>query len=178
MTKENKTSAAAAAASPAAAKSEKTACSPSKGTPSLPPAFSGIVITEVRVRNYRCLRSVDVELDLLTVLIGQNNAGKTSFLNALFAAIGAGQRIISSDDVFLQKTEVSAPKDRMIAIDILIRPTDDQGKIVDVFPREARGLNFGALAWSRMMTSVIWSRFAPSSSGIRLKASTFWTAGF
>ena len=27
-------------------------------------AFSGIVIREVRVRNYRCLRSVDVELDL------------------------------------------------------------------------------------------------------------------
>src|ERR1700720_2048800 len=53
--------------------------------------FSGIVIREVRVRNYRCLRSVDVELDLLTVLIGQNNAGKTSFLNALFAAIGAGR---------------------------------------------------------------------------------------
>jgi putative ATP-dependent endonuclease of the OLD family len=98
-------------------------------------AFSGIVIREVRVRNYRCLRSVDVELDLVTVLIGQNNAGKTSFLNALFGAIGAGQRIISGDDVFLQKTEVSAPKDRVIAIDILIRPTDDQGKIADVFPQ-------------------------------------------
>ena len=98
-------------------------------------AFSGIVIREVRVRNYRCLRSVDVELDLLTVLIGQNNAGKTSFLNALFGAIGAGQRIISGDDVFLQKTEVSAPKDRVIAIDIQIRPTDEQGKIADVFPQ-------------------------------------------
>src|ERR1700730_10292393 len=91
MGKGNKTSAAAAAASPAAAKSEKTAGAPSNGTPSLPAAVSGIVITEVRVRNYRCLRSVDVELDLLTVLIGQNNAGKTSFLNALFAAIGAGR---------------------------------------------------------------------------------------
>ena len=75
---------------------------------------------------------------LVTVLIGQNNAGKTSFLNALFGAIGAGQRIISGDDVFLQKTEVSAPKDRVIAIDILIRPTDDQGKIADVFPQGSR----------------------------------------
>lgn len=104
-------------------------------TATSPATFSGIVITDIRVRNYRCLRSVDVQLDLLTVLIGQNNAGKTSFLNALFAAIGAGQRVISSDDVFLQATEVSAPKDRVIAIDILIRPTDEQGKIVDVFPQ-------------------------------------------
>jgi len=49
------------------------------------PVFSGIVVTDVRVRNYRCLRAVDVELDLLTVLIGQNNAGKTSFLNAAWS---------------------------------------------------------------------------------------------
>jgi putative ATP-dependent endonuclease of OLD family len=132
MTKEKKTSTTAGAASTA---SRNTASKSSGGTLPPPPAFSGIVITEVRVRNYRCLRSVDVELDSLTVLIGQNNAGKTSFLNALFAAIGAGQRIISGDDVFLQKTEASAPKERLIAIDIQIRPTDEQGKIADVFPQ-------------------------------------------
>jgi putative ATP-dependent endonuclease of OLD family len=98
------------------------------------PASSGIFIKEVRIRNFRCLLSVDVELDMLTVLIGQNNSGKTSFLNALFAAIGAGQRIISNDDILLRKGEVSAPKDRAVVIDILIKPTDDQGKIMDVFP--------------------------------------------
>jgi putative ATP-dependent endonuclease of OLD family len=138
MSKEKKTSTTAAAASPAAQKTEGE-------KPAPPPALSGIVVTEVRVRNYRCLRSVDVELDLLTVLIGQNNAGKTSFLNALFAAIGAGQRIISGDDVFLQKSEVSAPKARVIAIDILIRPTDDQGKIVDVFPQGSPWLELWGL---------------------------------
>jgi len=95
---------------------------------------SGILITEVRVRNYRCLRSVDVELSPLTVLIGENNSGKTSFLNALYAAIGTGQRVISSDDVFLQKDEVSSPKERAITIDILVRPTNGQGKFIDVFP--------------------------------------------
>lgn len=134
----------AAAPNPAAKKADKRAHKPSDGN-AAPPAFSGIVVKEVRVRNYRCLRSVDVELDLLTVLIGQNNAGKTSFLNALFAAIGAGQRIISSDDVFLQKTEVSAPKSRVIAIDILIRPTDNQGKIVDVFPQGSPWLELWGL---------------------------------
>jgi len=98
------------------------------------PAGSGIFIKEVRIRNFRCLLSVDVELDELTVLIGQNNSGKTSFLNALFAAIGAGQRIISNDDIWLRKGEVSAPKDRAVVIDILIRPTDDQGKLTSGFP--------------------------------------------
>jgi putative ATP-dependent endonuclease of the OLD family len=145
MSKEKKTSATAAAGVPAAEKAAKTLQEPADAKPAPPPACSGIVIKEVRVRNYRCLRSVDVELDLLTVLIGQNNAGKTSFLNALFAAIGAGQRIISGDDVFLQKTEVSAPKHRMIAIDILIRPTDDQGKIVDVFPQGSPWLELWGL---------------------------------
>ena len=87
-----------------------------------PPLISsGVFIKEVRIRNFRCLRSVDVELDPLTVCIGQNNSGKTSFLSALFAAIGAGQRIISNDDIFLHKGEASAPKGRVIAIDILIR---------------------------------------------------------
>jgi putative ATP-dependent endonuclease of OLD family len=131
MAKENKTRAVPAVARAAA----KTAKSEAALSDPVSPTGSGIIVTDVRVRNYRCLRSVDVELDFLTVLIGQNNAGKTSFLNALFAAIGAGQRVISADDVFLQKTEVSAPKDRLIAIDIQIRPTDDQGKIVDVFPQ-------------------------------------------
>ena len=142
MAKGKKTGAAASAASPVA---KKTAHEPSNGKPAPPPAYSGIAVTHVRVRNYRCLRSVDVELGLLTVLIGQNNAGKTSFLNALFAAIGAGQRIISGDDVFLQKTEVSAPKDRMIAIDILVRPTDEQGELVDVFPQGSAWLELWGL---------------------------------
>lgn len=96
---------------------------------------SGIFIKEVRIRNYRCLRSVDVELDPLTLLIGQNNSGKTSFLNALFAAIGAGQRGLSSEDVFIRPNEVAAPKNRTVAIDILVRPANTDGTIVDVFPQ-------------------------------------------
>jgi putative ATP-dependent endonuclease of the OLD family len=113
--------------------------------PATSPIFSGIAVREVRIRNYRCLRSVDVELDHLTVLIGQNNAGKTSFLTALFSAIGAGQRSISADDVFLQKNEVSAPKDRQIAIDILIRPTGLEGENVEVFPQGSPWLELWGL---------------------------------
>lgn len=144
MNKGKKTGVAVAAVSPAAKIANKIVAKAASENPA-PRVFSGIIIEEVRVRNYRCLRSVDVKLDYLTVLIGENNAGKTSFLNALFSAIGAGQRVISSEDVFLQKNELSAPKDRLIAIDILIRPTADQGQIVDVFPQGSPWLELWGL---------------------------------
>lgn len=96
--------------------------------------MSGIQITEVRVRNYRCLCSVDVTLDKLIVLLGPNNAGKTSFLQALNAAIGVGQKSIHPEDIFLRKTDRFIPKNRVIAIDILIRPTNEDGAIIDAFP--------------------------------------------
>lgn len=78
--------------------------------------YSGIKIIEIRTRNFRSLKQVDVYLDNLTVLIGENNSGKTSFLEALFAAIGAGKRVITPDDVFLAPGEKNAPKNRSIII--------------------------------------------------------------
>ncbi len=95
---------------------------------------SGIRIVAARVRNFRALQQVDVSLGDLTVLVGENNAGKTSFIEALYAAIGAGRRTMSEDDVFLAPTEKRAPKNRVVAIDLLIRPTDDGGLTVPSFP--------------------------------------------
>ena len=99
-----------------------------------PKIVSGIFVKEVRVRNFRCLKAVDVELDYLTILIGQNNAGKTSFLNAICAAIGAGQRVITEEDIFLAKNEPSIPKQRAAVIDILVRPSNGK-EIIDSFPQ-------------------------------------------
>ena len=59
---------------------------------------SGIRILEVRIRNCRSLKSVDVFLDRLTVLIGTNNSGKTSFLNICMPFIPPNHRIISIED--------------------------------------------------------------------------------
>ena len=95
---------------------------------------SGIKIIEVRIRNFRSLRELNINLDWLTILIGENNSGKTSFLDALFVAIGAGKRIITSEDVFLAKNEKTVPKDRDILIDILIKPIDNNGNSIDTFP--------------------------------------------
>jgi putative ATP-dependent endonuclease of the OLD family len=97
--------------------------------------LSGIKITEVRIQNFRSLQNICIELEWLTLLIGENNSGKTSFLDALFAAIGAGRRMVSVEDIFLSPGEKRVPKDRVATIDIIIRPTDnDEGKIIDTFP--------------------------------------------
>jgi putative ATP-dependent endonuclease of OLD family len=93
-----------------------------------------IRLVEVRVRNFRCLRAIDVPLDRVTVLIGENNAGKTSFLDALFLAIGAGPRTFSDEDVYLGSGEPAAPRDRRVTVDILIQPTDAAGTVIDKFP--------------------------------------------
>src|SRR5437879_963178 len=94
---------------------------------------SGILVTEVRVRNFRCLRAVNIALDNLTVVIGENNSGKSSFLDALYAAIGAGQRSLTEDDIFIKPMETRPPKDRVVTIDLLIRPAEEN-KIIEKFP--------------------------------------------
>jgi predicted ATPase len=42
------------------------------------------VIRQVKIANFRSLKQVDVELRPLTVLVGPNDSGKTSFLEAIF----------------------------------------------------------------------------------------------
>ena len=95
---------------------------------------SEIAITEVRVSNFRSLANIEVELNDLTVLIGANNAGKTSFLDAMFAAIGSGRKALGQDDVRLATEEALAPKERKVIIDLRIRPVSPDGNVLENFP--------------------------------------------
>ena len=45
--------------------------------------FSKAIITKVRVRGYRSLEDVSVKLEPVTVLVGPNSSGKSSFLKSL-----------------------------------------------------------------------------------------------
>lgn len=98
------------------------------------PSNTGIAISCVRVKHFRCLREIEVVLTPTTVLIGENNSGKTSFLDAVFAAIGSGPRHLGEDDIYLAEDEVKPPRDREITVDILIVPADATGDRVEVFP--------------------------------------------
>lgn len=98
------------------------------------PKPSGVRVTEVRVSNFRSLNNIALELDDLTVLVGANNAGKTSFLDAMYTAIGAGRKALGPEDVHVGAGEAVAPQDREITIDVRVRPFDVNGKLLDKFP--------------------------------------------
>jgi len=44
-------------------------------------------LREVKIKNYRCLANVTIPIDDTTVLVGENNSGKTALLDALRAAL-------------------------------------------------------------------------------------------
>lgn len=97
------------------------------------PKPSGVRITEVRVSNFRSLQNATLELDDLTVLVGANNSGKTSFLDAMHTAIGATRKNLGKEDIHLAAGEAAAPPERVAIIDVMIRPVDVDGKQID-FP--------------------------------------------
>jgi putative ATP-dependent endonuclease of OLD family len=90
-----------------------------------------IKIETVRIAGFRGLSNVEVTLDRTTVLIGMNNAGKTSFLKALQIAFGDA-RFVSEDDFHIDAAEKTADK---ILIDVLMVPTDAEGKRAQSFDR-------------------------------------------
>ncbi|MCD5425139.1 MAG: ATP-binding protein [Methanosarcinaceae archaeon] len=47
-----------------------------------------ILIKTVRIKGFRGLENIEVDLEQVTVLIGMNNSGKTSFLKAIQIALG------------------------------------------------------------------------------------------
>ncbi len=52
-----------------------------------------MLLRKVTIKNFRCFQDVEVGLDQTTVLIGENNAGKTSFLDAIRVCLSrAGTR--------------------------------------------------------------------------------------
>jgi len=112
--------------------SESTAASSAPYAPSEP--HCGVRVVDVRVSNFRSLENIEADLGDLTVLIGANNSGKTSFLDALYAAIGASRKPVGLDDIRLAPAEALPPKTREITIDVRIRPVDTTGTMIDSFP--------------------------------------------
>ena len=95
----------------------------------------GVRVTQVRISNFRSMENIEVDLGDLTLLVGANNSGKTSFLEALHAAIGSGRRTLTKEDIHLKKDETQLPRSRTAVIDILVRPCNDENeKLLDSFP--------------------------------------------
>lgn len=83
-----------------------------------------IYVEQVRIRNFRSLRDVTVRLaPNVTVLVGANNSGKTTFLRALGLAFNNDRQLLSQDDLFIDKDGEPLPQnERIIIIDVKIIP--------------------------------------------------------
>jgi len=84
--------------------------------------MNNILIKTIRIKGFRGLKNLEVELESTTVLTGMNNAGKTSFLKALQIVFG-NRHFITQDDFLIENGE-SVEK---IVIDTLIVPLADEG---------------------------------------------------
>jgi len=102
-----------------------------------------ILIETVRISNFRSLKNIEAILGPLTVLVGANNCGKTSFLKALNLSIGVERRVITKDDFYI--AEKDSGEDKKIRIDIKIIPIDNNGVRGNEFEELWRDVEFGEL---------------------------------
>jgi putative ATP-dependent endonuclease of OLD family len=90
-----------------------------------------ILIDKVRVKNFRTLKNLEMNLKPITILVGANNSGKTTLLRALNSALGMTRNQINQDDLFIDKN--GDKPSNTITIDIRIIPTDEKGKRISQF---------------------------------------------
>lgn len=103
-----------------------------------------IRLQSVRIKGFRGFRNIEVDFENTTVLVGTNNAGKTTLLKALQLAL-TNSHFISNDDFFYCEEHI----DDTIIVDVLFVPLDEDGNITnefnevwnDVFKAERIGLS-------------------------------------
>ena len=70
-----------------------------------------MLLTRVRVRNFRCIKDLSVDLTETTVLVGENNTGKTAFLDAIRICLShlraRSGRVFHEYDYHLQNDEAT-----------------------------------------------------------------------
>lgn len=95
-----------------------------------------MLIQAVRIANFRGLKNIEVHLDRRTVLIGTNNAGKTSFHKALQVAFGE-TRFVVEDDFHV---DTNGNRSDEILVDVRLVPTGEDRTITEAFDRIWGGL--------------------------------------
>lgn len=90
-----------------------------------------ILIDKIRIKNFRALKDIEVNLKPITILVGANNSGKTTLLRALNSVLGISRNQINQDDLFIDKDGNQISKE--IIIDLRIIPTDINGERIQNF---------------------------------------------
>ncbi len=80
-----------------------------------------ILISKVRISGFRGISNLEISLPRVTVLIGKNNAGKTSVIKALQLALGDYSRHLTDEDFYIDNDDNVCSK---IIVDVCIFPVD------------------------------------------------------
>lgn len=80
-----------------------------------------IQIDVVRICGFRGISNIEITLPRVTVLLGQNNAGKTSVIKALQLAIGDYSRYLSDEDFHIGE---DGKHQEVITVDIRLIPVE------------------------------------------------------
>jgi putative ATP-dependent endonuclease of OLD family len=112
----------------------------------------GILLKQVRVHGFRGLDNLEVDFDPTSVLVGTNNAGKTTLLKSLQLALSNSFQI-TDDDFFFSEAVIR----NKIVIDVLFISVDEHGNQIPEFEDK----------WATVITD---SRITIDSSGNQLLA--------
>ena len=94
----------------------------------------GILIKTIRIKGFRGLENIEVDLEKTTVLTGANNTGKSSILHALEVALG--HRFVSQEDFFIKKENGKEKKAEEIVVDLFIIPININNKRCEKFSKD------------------------------------------
>jgi len=82
-------------------------------------------LREIKIKNFRCLSDVSIPIEDNTVLVGENNSGKTAFLDALRITLpraAAGRRVMFDEyDYYMVKASDSPQSSDGIVIELWFR---------------------------------------------------------
>ena len=92
-----------------------------------------IQIDTIRIAGLRGIKNIEASLPRVTVLIGPNNSGKTSFLKAMQLVLGDYSRFVSEEDFHIGAGDQRASS---IIVDARIVPIKSDGSRAEVFNEE------------------------------------------
>ena len=92
-----------------------------------------ILINAVRIFGFRGISNLEISLPKVAVLIGQNNAGKTSIIKALQLALGDYSRHLTDEDFYIDCNDNVRSE---IIVDISIVPVDESSQRTNIFTDE------------------------------------------
>lgn len=106
-------------------------------TPQVDPISQDILIDTMRISGFRGIDNLEITFDLMTVLIGTNNSGKTTILKALGLALGNYGRHVTEEDFHLGQDENGdETRANEIVVDVRIVSLSDNGIFDDAWLAE------------------------------------------